>query len=132
MQPFGCLPNHICGRGMTKRIKEDYPGIQILPLELDPDTSFANVENRLQMMIMNEKSRHIAGGGGTDGGGREIRRVGASRFINPCRGAPCIIAYKGKKNAAGFRRRFLKAFYGLQSGAPRSIPAGNCISYQMI
>ena len=61
MQPFGCLPNHICGRGMTKRIKEDYPGIQILPLELNPDTSFANVENRLQMMIMNEKSRHIAG-----------------------------------------------------------------------
>ena len=46
---------------MTKRIKEDYPGIQILPLELDPDTSFANVENRLQMMIMNETSRHIAG-----------------------------------------------------------------------
>ena len=101
MQPFGCLPNHICGRGMTKRIKEDYPGIQILPLELDPDTSFANVENRLQMMIMNEKSRHIAGGGGTDGGGREIRRVGASRFINPCRGAPCIIAYKGKKTPPG-------------------------------
>ena len=42
---------------MTKRIKEDYPGIQILPLELDPDTSFANVENRLQMLVMNEKSR---------------------------------------------------------------------------
>ena len=46
---------------MTKRNKEDYPGIQILPLELDPDTSFANVENRLQMMSMTEKSRHIAG-----------------------------------------------------------------------
>lgn len=58
LQPFGCLPNHICGRGVTKRIKEDYPGVQILPLDLDPDTSFANVENRLQMLIMNEKSRH--------------------------------------------------------------------------
>ncbi len=58
LQPFGCLPNHICGRGVTKRIKEEYPGIQILPLDLDPDTSFANVENRLQMLILSEKSRH--------------------------------------------------------------------------
>ena len=57
LQPFGCLPNHICGRGVMKRVKEDFPAIQILPLDLDPDTSFANVENRLQMLIMNEKSR---------------------------------------------------------------------------
>lgn len=60
LQPFGCLPNHICGRGVMKRIKEEYPAIQILPLDLEPDTSFANVENRLQMLIMNEKSHHTA------------------------------------------------------------------------
>lgn len=53
LQPFGCLPNHICGRGVIKKLKEEYPHIQILPLDLDPDTSFANVENRLQMLIMN-------------------------------------------------------------------------------
>lgn len=53
LQPFGCLPNHICGRGVIKRLKDEYPAIQILPLDLDPDTSFANVENRLQMLIMN-------------------------------------------------------------------------------
>ena len=53
LQPFGCLPNHICGRGVIKRIKEDYPNVTILPLDLDPDTSYANVENRMQMMIMN-------------------------------------------------------------------------------
>ncbi len=52
LQPFGCLPNHICGRGTIKRLKERYPGIRILPLDLDPDTSYANVENRLQMLIM--------------------------------------------------------------------------------
>ena len=63
LQPFGCLPNHICGRGVMKRIKEEYPGIQILPLDLDPDTSFANVENRLQMLILSEKSREAAQGG---------------------------------------------------------------------
>jgi hypothetical protein len=33
-----------------------FPAIQILPLDLDPDTSFANVENRLQMLIINERS----------------------------------------------------------------------------
>ena len=53
LQPFGCLPNHVCGRGVIKRLKERYPDISILPLDLDPDTSYANVENRLQMLIMN-------------------------------------------------------------------------------
>ena len=54
LQPFGCLPNHVCGRGVTKRLKEEFPGVQILPLDLDPDASYANVENRLQMLIMNQ------------------------------------------------------------------------------
>jgi len=53
LQPFGCLPNHVCGRGVTKRLKEDFPDINILPLDFDPDTGYANVENRLQMLIMN-------------------------------------------------------------------------------
>jgi hypothetical protein len=32
-----------------------HPDIQILPLDYDPDTSFANIENRLQMLIMNAR-----------------------------------------------------------------------------
>ena len=40
LQPFGCLPNHVCGRGVTKKLKEAFPGVQILPLDLDPDTSY--------------------------------------------------------------------------------------------
>ena len=56
LQPFGCLPNHVVGRGVVKRLKEMYPDAQILPLDYDPDVSFANVENRLQMLIMNMKS----------------------------------------------------------------------------
>lgn len=50
LQPFGCLPNHVVGRGITKRLKELYPDVQILALDYDPDTSFANIENRLQML----------------------------------------------------------------------------------
>lgn len=53
LQPFGCLPNHVVGRGISKKLKEMYPDVQILPLDYDPDVSFANIENRLQMLIMN-------------------------------------------------------------------------------
>lgn len=53
LQPFGCLPNHVVGRGITKRLKELYSDAQILPLDYDPDVSFANIENRLQMLVMN-------------------------------------------------------------------------------
>ena len=56
LQPFGCLPNHVVGRGITKKLKEHYPDVQILPLDYDPDVSFANIENRLQMLVMNAKS----------------------------------------------------------------------------
>ena len=53
LQPFGCLPNHVVGRGITKKLREMFPEAQILSLDYDPDVSFANVENRLQMLIMN-------------------------------------------------------------------------------
>ena len=59
LQPFGCLPNHVVGRGITKRLKELYPDAQILPLDFDPDVSFANIENRLQMLIMNVRKAHL-------------------------------------------------------------------------
>jgi predicted nucleotide-binding protein (sugar kinase/HSP70/actin superfamily) len=62
LQPFGCLPNHICGRGVIKRIKELYPDIQILPLDYEPDLSFANIENRLQMLLMNARGKQHAAG----------------------------------------------------------------------
>lgn len=53
LQPFGCLPNHVVGRGISKRLKELFPDAQILPLDYDPDVSFANIENRLQMLLSN-------------------------------------------------------------------------------
>jgi predicted CoA-substrate-specific enzyme activase len=61
LQPFGCLPNHICGRGIMKRVKQLHPDIMVLPLDYDPDVSFANIENRLQMLIMNTRSLKKAG-----------------------------------------------------------------------
>ena len=43
LQPFGCLPNHVVGRGLIHALKEQYPTAQFLPLDYDPDVSFANV-----------------------------------------------------------------------------------------
>ena len=57
LQPFGCLPNHVVGRGIIKKLKEMYPDASILPLDYDPDVSFANIENRLQMLIMSFKNK---------------------------------------------------------------------------
>ena len=55
VQPFGCMPNHIFGRGVIRLAKDVYPHIQILSLDFDPDTSMGNIENRLQMLIMNAR-----------------------------------------------------------------------------
>ncbi|OUO35940.1 acyl-CoA dehydratase activase [Olsenella sp. An290] len=55
LQPFGCLPNHVVGRGIIKRVKELYPDAQVLPLDYDPDVSQANIENRLQMLVMDAR-----------------------------------------------------------------------------
>ena len=55
IQPFGCLPDQITGRGIMKPLKERFPHINILALDYDYDVSMANLENRLQMLVMASK-----------------------------------------------------------------------------
>lgn len=50
-QPFGCLPNHICGKGMMKPIKEQIPGVNIVAIDYDAGASAVNQENRLKLML---------------------------------------------------------------------------------
>ena len=52
-QPFGCLPNHICGKGMMKPIKEKYPNVNIVAIDYDSGASRVNQENRLKLMLAN-------------------------------------------------------------------------------
>ncbi len=68
LNPFGCMPNHITGRGMIKTLKNMFPHIQILSLDYDPDTSFANIENRLQMLIITARELEEDKSAGTDSG----------------------------------------------------------------
>lgn len=52
-QPFGCLPNHIVGKGMMKPIKERHPGVNIVAIDYDPGATRINQENRIKLMLAN-------------------------------------------------------------------------------
>ncbi len=60
-QPFGCLPNHICGKGMMKPIKERIPEINIVAIDYDPGATQVNQENRLKLMLANARDKEEAG-----------------------------------------------------------------------
>lgn len=50
-QPFGCLPTHVCGKGMVHKIKEMYPEANIVPIDYDPGATKVNQENRIKLML---------------------------------------------------------------------------------
>lgn len=50
-QPFGCLPNHIAGRGMINKIKELCEDANIMALDFDASASRVNQENRIKLML---------------------------------------------------------------------------------
>lgn len=50
-QPFGCLPNHICGKGMIRKIKAINEKANIVPIDYDPSATRVNQENRIKLML---------------------------------------------------------------------------------
>ncbi len=56
-QPFGCLPNHICGKGMINKIRELYPQANITPIDYDPSATQVNQENRIKLMLAVARER---------------------------------------------------------------------------
>jgi len=50
-QPFGCLPNHIVGKGMIRKLSEMYPEANIVPIDYDPGATKVNQENRIKLML---------------------------------------------------------------------------------
>lgn len=51
VQPFGCLPNHIIGRGKIRELKAAYPESNICPIDYDPGATKVNQENRIKLML---------------------------------------------------------------------------------
>ncbi|MGM9624937.1 MAG: 2-hydroxyglutaryl-CoA dehydratase, partial [Eubacteriales bacterium] len=58
-QPFGCLPNHICGKGMMRPIKEHNPNVNIVAIDYDAGATKVNQENRLKLMLANAKKTNV-------------------------------------------------------------------------
>jgi predicted nucleotide-binding protein (sugar kinase/HSP70/actin superfamily) len=54
-QPFGCLPNHIAGRGMINKIKELEEDANIIAIDYDASASQVNQENRIKLMLATAK-----------------------------------------------------------------------------
>ncbi len=50
-QPFGCLPNHIVGKGMMSKIRRFYPDSNIVAIDYDPGATRVNQENRIKLML---------------------------------------------------------------------------------
>lgn len=61
-QPFGCLPNHIVGKGVIKELRLDFPDANIIAVDYDAGASEVNQLNRIKLMLatalknMNEQS----------------------------------------------------------------------------
>ena len=59
-QPFGCLPNHICGKGMIKPLKDAHPDLNMIAIDYDPGSSAVNQENRLRLMLSNARANPVS------------------------------------------------------------------------
>ena len=69
LQPFGCLPNHITGKGVMHALRKRYPDSNIVALDCDAGASEVNQVNRIKLMLSvarekepgNESEAHHAG-----------------------------------------------------------------------
>ncbi len=50
-QPFGCLPNHVVGKGVIKALRKAYPESNIVAIDYDPGASEVNQLNRIKLML---------------------------------------------------------------------------------
>ena len=50
-QPFGCLPNHVVGKGVIKALRSAYPESNIVAIDYDPGASEVNQLNRIKLML---------------------------------------------------------------------------------
>ncbi len=51
VQPFACLPNHIVGKSVIKKMRELYPDANIIAVDYDPGSSVSNQINRIKLLL---------------------------------------------------------------------------------
>ncbi|MBP8598491.1 MAG: 2-hydroxyacyl-CoA dehydratase [Selenomonas sp.] len=57
LQPFGCLPNHITGKGVMHELRDSYKGANITAIDCDAGSSEVNQLNRIKLMLAVAKER---------------------------------------------------------------------------
>ena len=57
IQPFACLPNHVVGKGVIKRLKAEFPQANIAAVDYDPGASEVNQLNRIKLMLAAARTR---------------------------------------------------------------------------
>lgn len=58
-QPFGCLPNHIVGKGSVRTLRDTYPNSNIVPIDYDPGDTNVNQINRIELMLSIARERNL-------------------------------------------------------------------------
>ena len=57
LQPFGCLPNHITGKGVLHGLRTSYEGANFVAIDCDAGSSEVNQLNRLKLMLAVAKEK---------------------------------------------------------------------------
>lgn len=60
LQPFGCLPNHVVGKGVMKELRRRNPKANITAIDYDPGVSYVNQLNRIRLMMATAKKNLVA------------------------------------------------------------------------
>lgn len=87
VQPFGCLPNHIAGKGTIRQIRQHQPSANIVAIDYDPGATKVNQENRIKLMLSVAREQmqdQVMAGRATQPDTATYREVGTA---NPVLGA---------------------------------------------
>ena len=57
VQPFACLPNHIVGKSVIKKLRSVYPNANIVAIDYDQGASHTNQVNRIKLMLTVAKEK---------------------------------------------------------------------------
>lgn len=59
LQPFGCIANQVIAKGVARRLKEIYPKVNLLFLDLDAGGSEVNLINRAHFFLEQARAQPL-------------------------------------------------------------------------
>ena len=90
--PFACLPNHVVGKSVIKRLREMHPESNIVAVDYDPGASEVNQLNRIKLMISVAKENFRAARAAAAEMGGAAENVAEFRLENPVDPTTSVVA----------------------------------------